>query len=102
VSDEFDVFTSHSFSDKGLILGALLSLKDMGVSMYIDWAEDELLDRKSHAGNRESLTSPNASLQVLCYNDSSADSKWIPWELGFYVRFQRARGSRAYHGVPAK
>lgn len=41
----FDVFLSHSFMDQELVLGAKQLLEEKGLSVYVDWIDDPLLDR---------------------------------------------------------
>ena len=46
VSKPIDIFMSHAFEDKELVLGTVLYIEDMGYSVYLDWRDDPLLDRK--------------------------------------------------------
>ena len=41
----YDIFLSHSFNDVQLILGVKLTLEDLGYSVYVDWINDQQLDR---------------------------------------------------------
>jgi hypothetical protein len=41
----YDVFLSHSFSDKDLVLGLKTELENFGYSVYVDWIEDYGLNR---------------------------------------------------------
>ena len=43
----FDIFLSHSYSDKELILGIMKVLENFGYSIYIDWIEDYGMDRNN-------------------------------------------------------
>lgn len=81
-----DIFLSHAFSDKELILAVALTLEDLGFSVYLDWRDDPDL-------NRSSVT-PDTAIQLrkrmkaskcLFYatTDRSSSSKWMPWELGY-------------------
>lgn len=83
---QFDIFLSHSFNDQELILGIMMSLEDLGYSVYVDWMHDEQL-------NRDKVTSETAQVLRRRMNMSkslffattagSSSSKWMPWELGY-------------------
>ena len=81
-----DIFLSHSFEDKELILGVALTLEDLGFSVYLDWRDDPSLDRR-HVTNvtAEKLRSRIKTSKCLFYSttENSSNSKWMPWELGF-------------------
>jgi len=81
-----DIFLSHSFKDNELILGIALQIEDLGYKVYIDWRDDPTLDRthvnkKTATLLRDRLCASKCLLYVT--TESSADSKWMPWELGF-------------------
>lgn len=85
--EKFDIFLSHSVKDAEIVLGTGLILEDLGFSVYVDWIVDPEL-------KRDQVTPANAALlrrrmrqcDSLLYlkTDNSADSKWMPWELGFF------------------
>lgn len=82
----FDIFLSHSFADKDLILGLALSIEDLGYKVYIDWRDDPLLDRTAVTeATANKLKSRMKSSKCLLFSttESSSSSKWMPWELGF-------------------
>ena len=82
----FDIFLSHSFADKDLILGLALSIEDLGYKVYIDWRDDPLLDRTAVTETTANkLKSRMKSCKCLLYSttENSSNSKWMPWELGF-------------------
>lgn len=83
---QFDIFLSHSFSDKKLILGIWLSLEDLGYKVYVDWINDRELSRSSVTKETARvLRARMLSCKSLFYatTTSSSSSKWMPWELGF-------------------
>src|ERR1700730_9873596 len=41
----FDIFLSHSYADKKVILGTMLMLQQFGHSVYVDWIIDPELNR---------------------------------------------------------
>lgn len=84
--ETYDIFLSHSFLDKEIILGVKLLLEKYKFSVYVDWTEDPQLDRKNVTRQsveliKERMKSSTSLLYVLTNN--SANSKWMPWELGF-------------------
>ncbi len=82
----YNLFISHSFSDKELVAGFYHLFNRAGYKVYIDWIED---DKKL---NRSRVTSDTAALIKSRINASegtayvstsnSTSSKWCPWELG--------------------
>ena len=42
---QHDIFLSHAFDDKELVLGVALTIEDMGHTVYLDWRDDPTLDR---------------------------------------------------------
>lgn len=85
-TQKFDIFLSHSFDDKDIVLGIWLALEDMGYSVYVDWIHDPNLSRtKVTKETAEVLRYRMRSSKSLFFATSSASatSKWMPWELGF-------------------
>jgi len=87
LSQRFDIFLSHTFSDKDTVLGVYTILKNMGYSVYVDWIYDPNLDRNSISENtasvlRKRMLQSKALFYITTTNHSS--SKWMPWECGFY------------------
>jgi hypothetical protein len=86
----FDIFLSHSYSDKELILGIKLGLEKFGYSVYIDWIEDDRMDRTNvTTENVLWIKERMRDSKCLLYATSSNSllSKWMPWELGFMDGF---------------
>lgn len=84
--DEYDIFLSHSFSDRELILGLKKKIEEMGFSVYVDWIVDKQFDRSCVTRDTaESLRNRMKTSQSLLYafSDNSSKSVWMPWELGF-------------------
>jgi hypothetical protein len=86
----FDVFLSHSYSDKELILGMKLGLEKFGYSIYVDWIEDNSMDRTNVTKEnvlwiKDRIRNSKCLLYATSVNSSS--SKWMPWELGFMDGF---------------
>ncbi|MCZ8227525.1 MAG: TIR domain-containing protein [Burkholderiaceae bacterium] len=83
---QFDIFLSHSFDDKDIVLGMWLALEDMGYTVYVDWIHDRNLSRDKVTKEtaqvlRERMR--NSKSLFFATSNSSATSKWMPWELGF-------------------
>lgn len=82
----FDIFLSHSFNDQQLVEGIMMSLQDLGFSVYVDWVHDKELSRdKVTPETAQVLRSRMAMSKCLFFatTASSGDSKWMPWELGY-------------------
>lgn len=81
----YDVFISHSFLDKPLVITLVNLFNQAGYSVYVDWIEDSTLDR-THVTEttveliRERITQSKSLAYIATSNISS--SKWCPWELG--------------------
>jgi len=85
--EEFDVFLSHSVDDSDLVLGVMVLLQKQGLKVYVDWVVDTKLDRNSvnketAAALRERMKSSSSLMYIATGN--SSNSKWMPWELGFF------------------
>jgi TIR domain len=83
---DHDIFLSHSFDDKELILGVALSLEDIGYTVYLDWRDDPGLDRRTVTNaTAEKLRRRMKTSKCLFYSttENASNSKWMPWELGY-------------------
>lgn len=83
---QHDVFLSHAYDDRKVVLGAALMIEDLGYSVYIDWRDDPSLDRKRVSGaTAEKLRVRMKGSRCLFYSTTqhASESKWMPWELGF-------------------
>lgn len=94
-STTFDVFLSHCTKDAEIVLGVKLMLEDQNRTVYVDWIEDQQLDRGNVTPQTaEVLRERMRACRSLVYvhTENSGSSKWMPWELGF---------SDAHHGAVA-
>jgi hypothetical protein len=85
--EKFDVFLSHSFLDAEIILGVKTLLEAEGLRVYVDWIDDGQLDRsRVTSATAELLRRRMRNSRSLVYATSatSSQSKWMPWELGFF------------------
>jgi hypothetical protein len=83
---QHDIFLSHAYDDKELVLGVALLMEDMGYSVYIDWRDDPSFDRKRvTAQTTEKLRVRMKASRCLFYSttEHASESKWMPWELGY-------------------
>jgi hypothetical protein len=90
--ERFDIFLSHAYSDKVVVIGTYLTLKELGFTVYVDWIHDSRLDRKSVDSTTANLLRERMRQckSLLYLATSGADqSKWIPWECGYYDAFDR-------------
>jgi hypothetical protein len=82
----FDIFLSHSYLDKELILGIMEYLEKLGYSVYVDWRQDMQLGRdkvtKEAAVVVRRRIAQSRSL-FFATTEAAKDSRWMPWELGF-------------------
>lgn len=84
---DYDVFLSHSFSDRQVLDGVVRLIESQGVSVYIDWRDDPLLDRRRvTAESAEHLRRRMDRCRSLIFATSQTSSKsvWMPWELGYF------------------
>jgi hypothetical protein len=82
----FNIFLSHSYLDKELILGITEYLEKMGYIVYVDWREDAQLSRDSITkGTAEVVRSRITQSDSLFFATTvgSKDSRWMSWELGY-------------------
>ncbi|GBF44409.1 hypothetical protein LPTSP2_37120 [Leptospira ellinghausenii] len=82
----YDIFLSHSYIDKILILGLKAFIEESGFSVYIDWIEDKQLERSLISSKTASvLRTRMNSCKVLFFatSENSTQSKWMPWECGY-------------------
>lgn len=77
------VFLSHSHHDKALIVQAKTFFENLGISIYVDWA-DETMPEKTNG-----ITAQKIKRQiykndkfVLLATNSAITSKWCHWKVG--------------------
>ncbi|WLO87065.1 toll/interleukin-1 receptor domain-containing protein (plasmid) [Pantoea agglomerans] len=85
-SEHYDIFLSHAYSDARIVMQIRNMLIENGYSVYVDWIEDEHLDR----GKVSEYTAivlrnrmNNCSSLIYLTSDSAENSVWMPWELGY-------------------
>jgi len=83
----FHVFMSHSIRDAAVVFTLKTKIENMGYSVYIDWDVDGQLDH-SRVDKETALLirarMQNCSCLFFSTSDNSPNSKWMPWELGYF------------------
>ena len=83
--ESYDLFISHSFLDKKLILTLIDLFNNAGYSVYVDWIDDKNLDRNNVSPKTANVIKNRISnCKGLSYiaTRNIVNSKWCPWELG--------------------
>jgi hypothetical protein len=87
----YDIFLSHSYLDREEIASLKMFIEDFGLSVYVDWIEDADLNR----GNVTKRTAQvikhrmkNCKSLIYAFSENSPNSKWMPWELGYFDGFK--------------
>jgi hypothetical protein len=87
-SNEFyDIFLSHSYRDKNVILGLKDFIEKLGYSVYIDWLVDTQLDRTDVRKDTAKILKDrmkNCKCLFFAFSMNSPNSVWMPWELGIF------------------
>lgn len=84
-NESYDIFISHSFLDKSLILTLVQLFNECGYSVYVDWIDDKTLDRSNVTKETAEIVRSRVSQsKSLAYIETKniTNSKWCPWELG--------------------
>ena len=84
--EEFDIFLSHSYNDKALVVGLRAEIINAGFSVYVDWIDDPQLDRANVSRDSVKLVRTRmmyCKSMIYAFSDNAASSIWMPWELGF-------------------
>src|SRR5690349_20180690 len=87
----YDVFLSHSFQDADVILGVKTILESLRLPVYVGWIDDGGLDRRRVTVRTAELLRVRmrqSSCLIYVHTSQSADSAWMPWELGYFDGFK--------------
>jgi len=88
--EKYDVFLSHALKDAELILGVKAMLEEQGLKVYVDWVEDAQLDRSQVSRSTADILRKRmrqSSSLIWVATNAASESKWMPWELGFFDGF---------------
>jgi len=83
----YDVFLSHAYLDADLIEELYEEMKSHGLTVYVDWIEDKQLDRGKVTPETANIIRQrmrNCKSLIYAFSDNSQNSKWMPWELGYF------------------
>lgn len=83
--ENYDLFLSHSYLDKALVLTLVDLFTKAGYYIYVDWIDDVQLDRRNvTASTANFIKTRIKQCKGLSYVSTSniVSSKWCPWELG--------------------
>lgn len=87
----FDVFLSHAYLDAQEILGVKALLEAMNLTVYVDWIDDRELDRQKvtpATADKLRQRMRQSKSMVFATSRASVESKWMPWELGYFDGFR--------------
>lgn len=84
------IFLSHAHQDKAKIEQAKLFFENLGISIYVDWADQTMPQRTN------GLTAQRIKNQIININDkfillatnNAVTSKWCNWEIGIADPFK--------------
>jgi len=83
----YDIFLSHAAQDKELVDGLCAEMTALGLKVYVDRLDDTLPSRSAVTRETADLLRRRmraCRMLVLAVTEHSANSRWIPWELGFF------------------
>jgi len=87
MTTDYDIFLSHAYEDAEVIAGAKILIENEGLSVYVDWIEDPQADRSRVTPSTASMLRQRMNhcwFLVFVTSKASPDSKWMPWELGYF------------------
>ncbi|MFV0166721.1 nucleoside 2-deoxyribosyltransferase [Empedobacter falsenii] len=85
---KYDLFLSHSSTNKDLLLGVKTMLNSLNFNVYIDWINDEesLKRTLTNADTAHVIIERLKACDALMfvYTQDSLKSLWTPWEIGYF------------------
>lgn len=92
-SELYDIFLSHSSKDKELIAGLKMILNDLGYKVYVDWNDNSLDPNNVTPETAKILRERMSQCKSLIYafSENASNSKWMPWELGYFDALKNSR-----------
>ena len=92
-TNQYDIFLSHSSKDKELIAGLKYMLEDLGYKVYVDWNDDSLDPNDVSPETAKVLRERMKQCKSLVYafSENASNSKWMPWELGYFDALKNSR-----------
>lgn len=86
-AEKWDIFLSHSKKDEELLIGAAEFLRSKGFTVYVDWVYDIQLNRSDvniDTALKLQERMQNCKMMIYLHTVNSGNSKWCPWELGYF------------------
>jgi hypothetical protein len=93
-ADRFDIFLSHCVADADVIVGVKALLEEQGHKVYVDWLVDRQLDRNCVTPETADILRRRMQASGSLFfatSSSSPNSKWMPWELGYFDGLRQGR-----------
>lgn len=84
LSNEVTIFLSHKHSDVEVLENVISMLKSLGVSVYVDWMDEDM--PKYTSGTTAIKIKQkilNCKKFILLATEGAIASKWCNWELGY-------------------
>lgn len=92
ITTSYHVFLSHAYEDAEVIAGVKILIEQEGLSVYVDWIEDPQTDRSRVSPRTADLLRQrmkHCQFLLFATSNASPDSKWMPWELGYFDGMRR-------------
>ncbi|RXR16347.1 TIR domain-containing protein [Flavobacterium amnicola] len=84
------IFISHSHLDKAIVEQAKIFFENIGISIYVDWADATMPERTNGTTAtkiKNQIINANDKFVLLATNNAIA-SKWCNWEIGIADPFK--------------
>lgn len=85
--DSFDIFLSHSYSDRAIVPALKREFENLGYKVYVDWINDKLLSRENVTKETAQILQKRMNQSkclIYATSENSSNSRWMPWELGYF------------------
>ena len=83
MTEQFDIFLSHSHVDEPRARRLKETLESWGISVYVDLADEVLSQTPSSALADHLITKlRRCRMLIFAFSEHAASSRWMPWELG--------------------
>jgi hypothetical protein len=97
VTSTTTIFLSHSHKEKDVVEQAKLFFENLGISIYVDWADQTMPDKT------DGQTAQKIKNQIITLNDkfillatnNAITSRWCNWEIGIADPFKLAKKKMA-------
>lgn len=86
-ADHYDVFLSHAYADRELVVGLTSIFESQGMSVYVDWIEDPQANRKRVTAENADMLRQRMGVSdalVVAYSANAAVSPWVTWEIAYF------------------